>query len=644
MDLMNSTAAYLRISSDKQDVSRQRESIERWAKRSGAAIDLWFQDSEGRNPRDMAHKRQGFQKMLRAVEAGLVSCIVVDSQDRFGTRDAHQWGAFLTLLRDNGCTLYDSSGKNLSADNDSTVLLGTLGALTSTREQKEKAHRNVTGKIRLAKLGEFQGGNPPFGFDVVCIGADGKERWRTVYVGHYKRWKVYPDGTKERYDGKDNAPRKDATDTLYVRPSIEKDRLTVVRQMFAWYATEAVSPRQIATRLNELKVDPVFGAWDKVKIRQMLANPVYIGLPTWNKKAASRFVEYVDGQIREVSRVNGKVMAGRDRDPSDYVQPDKPQFKPIIDSKTWAKVQEKLAKATGDSPPKRPPAVEELWLKPFIQCGRCGRTMTAARGNGTPRLKPSYFCATYNKFGIDNPTGCHCHRVCHEHLETIVKGYLDATAPKVAALMEATATGNLELAKPLLEQLSFARNDRGSVWLDMLAFIEDKGTSKELAKLRRAGADFDTLYGLIFERVRPKLEADIAAREAELDRKLVEFGTLSPKLKARANKAMESMQDEIEAMQRDLIDLRQPWHNLKENVVQRQAHLERAQAVLCNGAAGRQKTEALGTVVDRIVCHFKHTATKAQQHNGKSILERVEINAISGEKACFSNGNMPAPG
>src|SRR4051812_17833051 len=178
---MQSIAGYLRVSSDKQDVARQRESISKWAQRAGHSIDLWFDDSVGRNPRDLASRRQGFQKMLKAVEARTISCIIVDAQDRFGTRDAHEWGKFLTILRDHDCSLFDASGKELSADDDASILMGTIGALTSTREQKEKAYRNVSGKVQKAKLGEYQGGNPPYAFDVVCFGADGVEKWRSVY-------------------------------------------------------------------------------------------------------------------------------------------------------------------------------------------------------------------------------------------------------------------------------------------------------------------------------------------------------------------------------------------------------------------------------------------------------------------------------
>jgi site-specific DNA recombinase len=330
---MKNIAAYIRVSSDKQDVARQRESIEHWSQTTNTPIDQWFEDSEGKNPRDQAHKRQGFQKLFRAVEAGLVSSIIVDRQDRFGARDAHQWGAFLTRLRDNGCTLVEAStGKDLSADDEVAILTGTLGAITSTREQKEKAHRNVSGKVPKARRGEYQGGNPPYGCDVVCFGADGNEKWRSVYVGHYQRWKVYPNGDREKFDGKNNSPRKDPTDTFYLRPSIESERVTTVQQIFKWYAHEAVSFTQIATRLNELGISPVFGEhWHKVTVRQLLQNPAYIGLPAWNKKASSRFAEFVNGQIRAVEQKNGKARLGRRRDTKDF----SPKSRYSIPSLTW---------------------------------------------------------------------------------------------------------------------------------------------------------------------------------------------------------------------------------------------------------------------------------------------------------------------
>ena len=302
------TAAYLRVSGDKQDTARQERRVEA----TGLPIAFWFRDNVGKNPRDQAHKRIAFQEMLRAVEADLIGKIVVDRQDRFGVADAYEWGKFITLLREHGTVLVDADGKDLSADDDVSVLTGTLGAITSTREQKEKAHRNVTGKLKLAAEGEYQGGYTPYGFDVVCFGPDGKEKWRMVYVGHFKRWRVWPSGDREPFDGKDNAPRKDPKDKLFLRPSIEEDRLKWSLEIFNWYADEEVSPKQIADRLNDFKVDPIFGeAWHKVTIANLLKNPAYIGMPAWNKRAASRFVEYRDGKVQEVSKANGRPKAAQ---------------------------------------------------------------------------------------------------------------------------------------------------------------------------------------------------------------------------------------------------------------------------------------------------------------------------------------------
>jgi len=605
------TAAYIRISSDSQDVSRQRQSIERWAE-ANTPIALWFEDATGRNSRDMAAKRQGFQRMLKAVEAGVVDCIVVDSQDRFGTKDAFEWGKFISILREHACKLLDAGGRELSADDDGAVLSGTIGALTSSREQKEKAQRNVSGKIPKAKLGEYQGGYPPYGFDVACF-RDNREKWRTVYVGHFDRWKVYPDGSRERFKGKDNTPSKDASDKLFLRPTIERARLDVVRQIFKWYASELISSRQIAARLTAAKVNSIYGRpWDKVRVQQMLENPAYIGLPTWNKRGGARFVEYVGGQTRAVK--NGR--PGRKRDKSDFVQPDQPLYKPVIDATTWAKVQDKLKSAqTG---PKSAPRTGELWLKPFLVCGQCGKPMRATRG--------AYYCGTYGAFGKDNPTGCRCHRVRHDRLVEIVLDYVKQTAPKLADLLTATKTGNLELARPLIEQLNLARFGLNEVWFDMLMYVDEHGSQPE--------APLDVAYGLAYERLRPQLEAKIEQREQELDRMLEDFRLLSPQLRERANEKMEALDAEIKQLRAGILDLRLPWQNLTADIAARSEALARATRALGNGSAGRAKTDALTAVVAKIVCHFSPDGRR-------SILDRVEIYAVSGDSTSLTFGSAP---
>ena len=46
IDKINKLAAYVRISSDKQDTQRQEERI----KATGQTIDYWFRDNIGKNP------------------------------------------------------------------------------------------------------------------------------------------------------------------------------------------------------------------------------------------------------------------------------------------------------------------------------------------------------------------------------------------------------------------------------------------------------------------------------------------------------------------------------------------------------------------------------------------------------------------
>jgi DNA invertase Pin-like site-specific DNA recombinase len=633
------TAGYVRISSDKQDTARQEKRIAA----TGLPITLWFRDDTGKNPRDLAHKRPAFQAMLKAVEADLIGTIVIDRQDRFGTSDAYQWCKFIDLLREHGTTLVDADGKELSSTDDVTILTGTLGAITSTREQKEKGHRNVSGKLLHAAKGEYPGGYCPWGTDVVCFGQDGKEKWRTVYVGHFKRWKVYPDGRRERFDGKDNAPRKDPTDTLRIRPSIEKDRVKWVKQIFVWYATEAISPKVIADRLNALKVDPIFGeAWHKVTIKALLRNPAYIGAPALNKVGQGRFAEYVNGHVQEVARTNGRAKAGRRRKTADFIQPEKPDFKPMVPLDIWAKVQAKIEVASAEQAKRlrRPPNTESLWLKPFLICGKCGKPMRATRGDSTPYLSESYFCGTYGTYGNKNPTGCRCHRVQHVVLERVIADYLQATAPNVAQLLEATETGDMELARPLLLAWAGTKNEQGDVFNEVRDFIEEHVSDD----FPRKGRDLEEVYGLLYERVRPGIEKAIQVKEKELDRMVAEFRGLSEKVRPRANVQMEALQAEIDTLRRKIADLRIPWSNLQAELRGRHAAYEKAQKVLSQVGNGRRKTETLKNVLDRIVCHFRYTGRDGKPTLKKSFLDSVEIVPANGQTVTLRMDVSPGPG
>ena len=87
----------------------------------------------------------------------------------------------------------------------------------------------------------------------------GNEVWRCVMEGHDERVKVYPDGRQERFDGPKNRPPKALHETLKYRPRSLPSGSSTSVLIFKWYTTEAISPGQIAARLNDLGVSPVYG-------------------------------------------------------------------------------------------------------------------------------------------------------------------------------------------------------------------------------------------------------------------------------------------------------------------------------------------------------------------------------------------------
>lgn len=607
-----SDATYIRVSSDNQDVTRQRDSIGQWSTQQGWDITHQFEDSEGRNPRDQSAKRAGFQRMLEAVKAGLVKRIVVDSLDRFGTRDAYELGKFLTLLRDHGCQLWSVAQGHLTANDDATTLTNVLGAITSTREQKEKALRNIGGKIQKSKLGEYQGGYPPYGLDVVCFN-DTSEKWRIHYVGHYKRFKIYPDGKREVFNGKNNSPAKDATDVLRYRPTIDQARLDVVRSIFEWFATEAISPGQIADRLNALdKSNTVATPWNKSIIRKMLSNPAYVGFPSWNKQAGSRFKEYVGGQIQDV--VNTK---GRKRSIVDHVKPSKQEYPPLVDSNTWDQVQAKL-QATKQRT-KRAPQVAELWLRGFLVCGRCNKPMRAC--GPQPRMEyGTYFCGTYGTYGKKNATGCRCHRVKHSTIEAMVDKYLAETGQEVGELVEVGADHFDDALCKWLETAT----ERNRIWTRMNATAATPTSVENLFDIGSRYSPEDS----------EAITLEINAKEAELDAMLDGFARLTPAMQDRANAKMEAIAGEIESLRTTIEDLRIDYEGLSSELDARLATMNYAASLA--DETGPRRAEALSKVVDKIVCHFRYTKTK-------SFIDSVEIVAVDQAKSCFTIGTPPVP-
>jgi DNA invertase Pin-like site-specific DNA recombinase len=470
IDLTGDGAAYVRVSDDQQDTQRQYAAVHAFEQRFGVTIPKahWFEDLGW--ARDTADVRPAFQRLLELVEAGRIKWIVVDQLDRFGTKDAHQLIAYLHRLREAGCRLYDAEGKDWTDADIATVINAVIKGDQSKKEQHGMSHRVLGAKIGFARAGEWQGGQVRLGFDVACHAADGDELWRVVFLGRVggvlRRLKVWPDGRTEAFDGANNFPRtQPETEVLRLTPSRDRAKLDAVRSVFKRYATESVGFTALAHYLNGLKFrNSLGGLFQGNQIEGMLGDPSYLGYVAYNRRHGGKFHVWRGGRAVQEDNLS-KVRTANPE--SDWVQSPR-LFEPIVDAKTWAAVQKKLARRT--KRPRESPSAG-LVLSGLVVCATCGQEMVghpARRQTDDPTGQHEFYCSTYHKAVRDRwrkvrrggvevrvgPDGqeCRCgyHCVRQDALGPYIERYLDEAGRRLALLgmtPETAPTGRLEEAE-----------------------------------------------------------------------------------------------------------------------------------------------------------------------------------------------------
>ncbi|MDB5312978.1 MAG: Resolvase domain protein [Gemmataceae bacterium] len=613
--------AYLRVSNARQNQETQRDSIRRWLDQRGLGVWRWYEDA---GSRDLAYKRDAFLELLKDVERGLIDWIVVDAKDRFGTANAWEFGKFVCHLREHDCQLWSVLQGHLTADDAVTDILSTVDSVRSRDEQVARSQRTLRGKVPAARKGEWQGGYPPYSFDLACFGPDDREKWRVFYEGHFRRLKVYPDGRPpERFDGREKMPARDKGDVLRIVPSLDPVRVETVRRIFHWFATEAVSKRGIASRLNALGVPPVFSTrgWYSPLVAKILDNPAYVtGTPVWNKQGSGRFLEFRDGEYREVARVKGRVPQGRSRGESDLVFADR-HDPGIVDRETYDLVQAKLKSGPEYC---RAPRNPDLWLAGLLRCGRCGRPMTG--WHRRRRTSPNcYVCSTYNTCGPGNATGCRTHFVPAAVVESLVEKYLDSAG--------------LTLDELLVAEDESALLDACQLKLDRVQEEYARAICRAYTEVKEAKANpplgepwaYPSLivaYREIFGGRQEDVRRELAAKEADLERLVDQFALLQNReAAATARRRLDALGGEIERLREQLQPPGEKLCGLRAELEAARGRVADTLAAVAGGSS-RRKAQALRQVVSRIECRFRHYEVGSRR---KSSLEAVVVHPVTGE-------------
>jgi DNA invertase Pin-like site-specific DNA recombinase len=157
---------YLRRSTDRQEQSipDERKAIERYAAEHDLELARYFVDDAISGT--SAVRRPAFQEMvgLAQPERRPFSYVIVYDVKRFGRLDIDEAGYYRHILRTHGVeVLY--VGENFSGD-ATDDLLRPVKQWQAREESKDLAKVTIRGKPSRVESGYWNGGSPPFGYDL----------------------------------------------------------------------------------------------------------------------------------------------------------------------------------------------------------------------------------------------------------------------------------------------------------------------------------------------------------------------------------------------------------------------------------------------------------------------------------------------
>lgn len=625
-------AVYRRVSTDKQDALRQKNSTNRWLERHHLSVpNHRIYEDIGWSRAD-AHRRPAFQRLIRDAEAGRVRWIVIDRHDRFETADKFELFAYLHRLRKAHCRLFTVDDKELTSNERGDSLNTHLNSDESERELREKSVRILEEKVRLAKEGRWLGAKVPYGFDVVAftkVGRTLQEQWRVQFMGPHARVKIDKlTNLKRHYNGKNNFPPAANDEFFQLRPTTDVKKLEHVRKIFQKFHDESISEGALSRQLNIQELPPPSASrwWTQGHIRDMLRNPAYIGLPVWNRLSSSDYFEWTGGE--RVEKEPGSKTKRHDK--RDWIMPDQPLFTPIVEPKLWHAVQKKI-EARPASPRRSRPNI--YFLSGLVHCGNCGGLMTGSR---MPRKKkpttdhpPTYLCSTYNNWkGDRSRCPCRAYRIYQDQLEKHLLEYLNKTGHQLqefAVVSHTSADQRPEAINQAVKKYfdSYARmierlggaiiesNDGKNAWIEVPLGGHIAKVLHGSAHLRIKPNDWKAvadLYMEVFRKDEKALRQEVAALDKQHSDLLRTIGRL-PKA---ATLAIEKTTVELAQIEQQIAAAKEKLTNASIETAQSVEEVDEmlkdwrvAEKSLSHETCARRKAEAVRHVLDKIVVTFK---------------------------------------
>ena len=283
--------------------------------------------------------RDGFQKMMRQVERGKISKIIVYRLDRISRSLSDFVNILNTLKKYN--VKFISSQESFDTSSPYGEMIVKILMIFAEFERQSIIERVTQAYAHRSEMGFYMGGRKPYGFTL------------TDTIIHNIKTKML---------------------------SPIPEEIEQLKYIFEAYSVPGITLRRLMDNLIDNDIFPTEGSWSTGKLSTILKNPIYV-------KADNDVYEYllkhntnIISDVSEFDGIHGLQIYGKTKHSTDDWSDMKAvimSHEGVINSDAWLNCQKKLEKnkQIGN-------AISNTtsWLGGKIVCQSCGRTMTVTKG------------------------------------------------------------------------------------------------------------------------------------------------------------------------------------------------------------------------------------------------------------------------
>lgn len=306
-------------------------------------------------------ERDGFQKMMRKIEQGKITKVLVYRLDRI-SRSLADFVNILAVFKKYGVE-FVSTQEAFDTGSPYGELIVKILAVFAEFERQSIIQRVTQAYEHRSEMGFYMGGRKPYGFDL-----------ESTVINNIKTKRLKP---------------------VY-------DEIEQIKYIYDSYRIEQVSLGRLLKNLVSNNINSLTGGgWTTAKLSTIIKNPIYV-------KADNRVYEYFQMHNAQIvsppeafDGIHGVQLYGRTKH-----EPNNPDWSDlkvvvmshegVVDSDTWIKCQHKLLK---NKQIRNAVSNKTSWLGGKIVCGRCGRTMTTIKGKtGSGEIRRYFSCTGKSHF------------------------------------------------------------------------------------------------------------------------------------------------------------------------------------------------------------------------------------------------------